>query len=104
MKEQIYYKKPVVVEAMQVNKDNIHHLISWANKNNHPLSSSIVLPTHGGINLRLESENKFVPFGDYVVKDVKGCYSVNESSFKTDYDLLDKPFPPKNDWFLNKNI
>lgn len=82
-------KKPVEVEARQLDSDNIHDIANWcggevlANDPNNPnVWDTIAVPTHHGQTIAL--------LGEWVIRGVKGeFYPCDAGVFKQTYEILD---------------
>lgn len=82
-----YRKKPVVIEAMHLTRDEGRQddIINWAEGNNTTInalpSGSLVIPTLEG--------DMIANFGDYIIKGVKGeFYPCKADIFEATYDLV----------------
>ncbi len=81
-----YRKKPMVIEAFQINKENIHKIEQWCGGS----IKGVKLPiTEQCIDIQtLEGEMR-ANFGDYVIQEVKGeFYPCKPDIFEQTYEKV----------------
>lgn len=85
-----YRKKPVVIEAIQWNGDNLTEIINFVDRNV-LLCSPLRFATHEEIELSIETleGNHLVTKGDYIIKGVKGeFYPCKPDIFEQTYEMV----------------
>lgn len=93
-----YKKKPVVIEAKQLRKDNIREIYSWVFgeptiTDERRWFDYIDIVQHEGLRIKtLESDNEtqIASINDYIVKGIKGeFYPVKPDIFETTYEEVE---------------
>ena len=76
-----YTKKPITIQAVQFNGDNIQEIIDFVGQQN--ISNDGIM----GYSINTLEGNMLISDGDYVIKGVKGeFYPCKEEIFKMTYD------------------
>jgi hypothetical protein len=92
-----YRKKPVVIEAIQLDKDgkNISECYEFVHngkdiKGNFPETGMGIDPSDGQFKITTLEGVMIVGLGDYIIKGVKGeFYPCKEDIFKQTYDICE---------------
>lgn len=86
-----YRKKPIIVEAMQLRTDNVHHVMGWigpdaCGRRQDRLGHGILIDTKEGVHL--------ATYGDYVIKGIQGeFYPCKPDIFEATYE----PVPDRSE-------
>jgi hypothetical protein len=93
-----FRKKPVVIEAMQIDGyDSIHRIIEWVNAANHQFDQSdsqtwTIASYYGEVRIRTLEGDMTAQKGDWIIKGVKGeFYPCKPDIFEATYEAADKP-------------
>lgn len=82
-----YRKKPVIVEAMQLKKENVKEVLKFINSKN---SKRIVQEVSDGINIKTLEGVMHAKFGDWIIKGIKGeFYPCKPDIFMKTYEKVD---------------
>lgn len=75
-----YIKRPIAVEALQWNGDNIDEVYAFIGKDTGKLRG-------GSLYLMSPEGEMFTPIGSYIIKDVNGdFYPCRETAFEKSYE------------------
>jgi hypothetical protein len=75
-----YRKKPVVIEAFQLNKNNWDELQEWCDGQQHPVEGIFINTLEGKMTAN---------FGDWIIKGVNGeFYPCKPDIFEKTYELV----------------
>lgn len=83
-----YQSKPVVVEAMQLNKDNANQIREWASK--YDAHTQIIYKNYEVvyINIKTPQRNMKVELGDWIVKGINNEFHFcNNDFFQESYEV-----------------
>ncbi len=83
-----FRKKPVVIEAMQLDKTNSSGIRDWAHKGMHPAQNSIIIINRGGLEIRTLEGTMQAIEGDWVIK------GVNNEFYPCKPDIFEKTYEP----------
>ena len=82
-----FRKKPVVIEAIQLTKENIVEVLSFCNNAGNIVASN---EDEMGISILTLEGTMTANIGDYIIKDVKGeFYPCKPDIFKQTYEEVD---------------
>lgn len=83
-----YRKKPVVIEAKQLTENTLLEVMRWAHAGTPPEMNAIILPAHGGANVRTLEGHLHASWGDWIIKGVKGeFYPCKPDIFAATYEV-----------------
>lgn len=83
-----YRKKPVEIEAIQLNANNACEVLTFCNENGNIVASS---EDCGAISIKTLEGTMLASIGDYVIKGVKGeFYPCKPDIFEATYDKIDE--------------
>ncbi len=86
---QNYRKKPVVIQAIKLERDNIDAAYEFAYGNPISISERTMIQEWGGMHIRTLEGVMVADFGDYVIKGVKGeVYPIKADIFRKTYDKV----------------
>jgi hypothetical protein len=90
-----YRKKPVVIEAFQLTKENAFEIIQWAHEGYPPEANVIISPAErDGLLIRTKDGNMYATLGDFVIKGIKGeFYPCKPDIFEATYERANGIFP-----------
>ncbi len=81
-----YRKKPVVVEAMQLNENNAVHVMEWVGRDALALKQTF----DEGINIATKEGVMLARWGNYVIRGVKGeHYPCEAEVFHETYEAVE---------------
>jgi len=82
-----YRKKPVVIEALQLKKDNEKELMDWIGNN----EGKLYVDPVGILHIETLEGNMKVSLGDFIIKGVKGeFYPCKPDIFEATYEEVKK--------------
>lgn len=82
-----YKKKPVVIEAMQLTKDNVVDVLSFCNSTGNIVASN---EDDMGISILTLEGTMLATTGDYIIKGIKGeFYPCKADIFEQTYEEVD---------------
>ena len=86
-----YRKKPVEIEAIQLNANNACEVLTFCNENGNIVASS---EDCGAISIKTLEGTMLASIGDYVIKGVKGeFYPCKPDIFEATYDRVEEDLP-----------
>lgn len=82
-----YRKKPVVIEARLVNREDWTDICSWGNEGLPPESNARIFPDNDGLAIRTLEGTMHAFIGDWVIRGIKGeFYPCKPDIFDATYE------------------
>ena len=92
-----FRKKPVVVEAKQLNNHtDLMEIVHWAHKGLHPAHDSIMINNGHGLTVRTLEGEMHAIFGDWIIKEPfptgdRQFYPCKSDIFEATYEQVEEP-------------
>lgn len=81
-----YRKKPVVIEAMQLKKDNLHEAMKWVGE----AAVNLAQTFDEGLNIKTKEGVHLARYGDYIIQGVQGeFYPCKPDIFEQTYEKVE---------------